>query len=202
MFITKSIQKFVIFNEGTILECLKKIEENRYGLIFITDLSGVIQGVVTDGDLRRWLFLSKKPNLDSPISTAMNTGYVSCNVEDGRALIASKFSRDVKIIPILDKNRRIQSIAFQESKAIEIGDHIITENSPCFVIAEIGNNHNGDIDLAKQLVDLAIDSGADCVKFQMRNIKSLYKNQGNDHDSSADLGEQYTLDLLSRFQVF
>ena len=201
MFITKSIQKFVIFNEGTILECLKKIEKNRHGLIFISDLSGVIQGVATDGDLRRWLFLSKKPNLDSTISTVMNTDYASCNVEDGRALIASKFSRDVKVIPILDKNRRIQSIAFQESKAIEIGDYIITENSPCFVIAEIGNNHNGDIDLAKQLVDLAIDSGADCVKFQMRNIKSLYKNQGNDHDSSADLGEQYTLDLLSRFQL-
>ena len=201
MFITKSIQKFIFFNEGTILECLKKIEKNKYGSIFITDLSGLIQGVVTDGDLRRWLSISKNPNLDSPISNVMNRDFVSCKVEDSRKLIASKFSESVKIIPILGLNGRIESIALGKSKAVAIGDHVITQNSPCFVIAEIGNNHNGDINSAKELVDLAVDSGADCVKFQMRDIKSLYKNQGNHNDSSADLGEQYTLDLLSRFQL-
>ena len=201
MFITKSIKKFIFYQEGTVLECLKKIEKNKYGTIFILDMSGLIKGVVTDGDLRRWLSLSEKPDLNSLISTVMNTDYVSCNTEDDRALIASMFSERIKIIPILDERKRIESIALQESRVIEIGKHIISEDSPCFVIAEIGNNHNGDIDLAKQLVDLAIDSGADCVKFQMRNIKSLYKNQGIDSDNSADLGEQYTLDLLSRFQL-
>jgi len=201
MFITKSIKKFIFLNEGSILECLKKIEKNKYGTIFICDLSGLIQGVVTDGDLRRWLSKSKKPNLDRPISIVMNQDYVSCNFEDSRQLISSKFSERVKIIPILDLNGRIESIALEKSKAVELGSHIITQDSPCFVIAEIGNNHNGDINLAKKLVDLAFESGADCVKFQMRDLKSLYNNQGNDIDGSADLGEQYTLDLLSRFQL-
>jgi len=201
MFITKSTKKFIFLNEGSILECLNKIEKNKYGTIFICDLSGSIQGVVTDGDLRRWLSKSKKPNLDRPISIVMNQDYVSCNVEDRRQLVSSKFSERVKIIPILDLNGRIESIALEKTKAVEFGGHIITQDSPCFVIAEIGNNHNGDINLAKKLIDLACDSGADCVKFQMRDLKSLYKNQGNDNDGSADLGEQYTLDLLSRFQL-
>ena len=202
MFITKSIQNFVFFGEGSILECLKKIEKNKYGAIFIVDLSGVIQGIVTDGDIRRWLSSYKKPDLDIAIHTVMNTNYVSCSMEGDRTLISSMFSEGVKIIPILDENGRINSVALNQSRLVEIGDHhIISEDSPCFVIAEIGNNHNGDIRLAKQLVDLAVDSGADCVKFQMRNIKSLYKNQGNSADNSADLGEQYTLDLLSRFQL-
>src|SRR5690348_13104227 len=45
-----------------------------------------------------------------------------------------------------------------------------------FVIAEIGNNHNGSIALAKALVDAAIDAGADCVKFQLRNREALYRD--------------------------
>ena len=44
-----------------------------------------------------------------------------------------------------------------------------------FVIAEIGNNHNGDFEKAKLMIDKAIDMGADCAKFQMRNIKKVYR---------------------------
>lgn len=43
-----------------------------------------------------------------------------------------------------------------------------------FVIAEIGINHNGDLDLAKQLIDVAVNAGADAVKFQKRDIDLVY----------------------------
>ena len=43
-----------------------------------------------------------------------------------------------------------------------------------FVIAEIGINHNGSIDIAKQLIDVAADAGADAVKFQKRTIDKVY----------------------------
>ena len=72
MFITKSIKKFIFLNEGSILECLNKIEKNKYGTIFICDVSGSILGVGTDGDLRRWLSKSNNPSLDRPISIVMN----------------------------------------------------------------------------------------------------------------------------------
>ena len=39
-----------------------------------------------------------------------------------------------------------------------------------FIIGEIGINHNGDVDIAKQLIDLSVDAGADAVKFQKRTI--------------------------------
>jgi N-acetylneuraminate synthase len=44
----------------------------------------------------------------------------------------------------------------------------------CYVIAEIGINHNGDLDLARRLIDVAADSGCDAVKFQKREIDVVY----------------------------
>lgn len=49
---------------------------------------------------------------------------------------------------------------------IKIGEKILGENEPCFVIAEAGVNHNGDVELAKKLIDVAKSAGADAVKFQ------------------------------------
>ena len=43
-----------------------------------------------------------------------------------------------------------------------------------FIIAEVGINHNGDVDIAKQLIDVAVDAGADAVKFQKRAIDLVY----------------------------
>jgi len=51
-------------------------------------------------------------------------------------------------------------------KKIKIGDRVIGSGEPVFIIAEAGVNHNGDVDLAKQLIDVAVESGADAVKFQ------------------------------------
>lgn len=53
-------------------------------------------------------------------------------------------------------------------------DFIIGDNQPCFIIAEAGINHNGDVKMALKLVDYAKESGADAVKFQMRHLPSLY----------------------------
>ncbi|MFT4234541.1 MAG: N-acetylneuraminate synthase family protein [Microbacterium sp.] len=52
--------------------------------------------------------------------------------------------------------------------AVAIGSHAIGEGNPVYVIAEIGLNHNGSVDLCKQLIDVAADAGANAVKFQKR----------------------------------
>jgi N-acetylneuraminate synthase len=55
--------------------------------------------------------------------------------------------------------------------------------------------------MAKELIDEAVNAGADCAKFQMRSMPDLYRKSGHQTRSSEDLGSQYTLDLLSRFQL-
>ncbi len=57
---------------------------------------------------------------------------------------------------------------------IKIGSRLVGPEQPCFVIAEIGINHNGDIEIAKKLIDAAHAAGCDAVKFQKRTVEVVY----------------------------
>ena len=59
---------------------------------------------------------------------------------------------------------------------MKIGNFVIGEQR-VFVIAEIGNNHNGSFDLAIEMIDKVRESGADCVKFQMRDLDQVYRHR-------------------------
>ncbi|TSC78301.1 MAG: N-acetylneuraminic acid (Neu5Ac) synthase [Parcubacteria group bacterium Gr01-1014_33] len=63
------------------------------------------------------------------------------------------------------------------SQTIKIGDREVGPGKPCFVVAEIGINHNGDIDTARRLIDVAVAAGADAVKFQKRTIPVVYSEE-------------------------
>ena len=58
-----------------------------------------------------------------------------------------------------------------------------------FVIAEVGINHNGDMNLAKQLIDLAVDTGCDAVKFQKRTIDLVYTAEVLDAPRESPWGD-------------
>ncbi len=61
-----------------------------------------------------------------------------------------------------------------ELKAVRIGNKLVGNFQPCYVIAEIGINHNGDIDVAKRLISVAVAAGCDAVKFQKRTVDVVY----------------------------
>jgi sialic acid synthase SpsE/sugar phosphate isomerase/epimerase len=69
-----------------------------------------------------------------------------------------------------------------------------------FIIAEIGNNHNGCFKRAIDMIDIASKAGVDCVKFQMRNMSSVYRKKSL-AKQGEDLGTEYVLDLLERFEL-
>lgn len=79
-------------------------------------------------------------------------------------------------------------------------DNFLVGGPRVFVIAEVGNNHNGSLELAKRLVDAAIESGADCVKFQLRNRQALYRSKA-DGSRAEDLGVEYIQDLLDKVEL-
>ncbi len=57
---------------------------------------------------------------------------------------------------------------------VPVGARLVGPQQPTFVVAEIGINHNGDLDLAKRLVDAAAAAGCDAVKFQKRTVEAVY----------------------------
>lgn len=60
------------------------------------------------------------------------------------------------------------------SNKVKIGNRWVGDSEPCFVVAEIGINHNGDLDIARKLVSAAVETGCDAVKFQKRTIEVVY----------------------------
>lgn len=64
-----------------------------------------------------------------------------------------------------------------DSKAVKIGQYDVGANEPCFLIAEIGINHNGSVEIAKKLIDAAVANGFQAVKFQKRTIDIVYSKE-------------------------
>jgi N-acetylneuraminate synthase len=72
--------------------------------------------------------------------------------------------------------------------SVRIGNRWVGEGHPCFIVAEIGINHNGDIDLAKRLISIAVAAGCDAVKFQKRTIDVVYSKEELDRPRESPFG--------------
>lgn len=57
---------------------------------------------------------------------------------------------------------------------VRIGNKLVGDDQPCYIVAEIGINHNGDVNLAKRLISVALAAGCDAVKFQKRTVAVVY----------------------------
>jgi sialic acid synthase SpsE/sugar phosphate isomerase/epimerase len=201
MIIDRNLAKFIVFSEDSLHNALRKISENKARIIFCVSSSGVLEGVLTDGDFRRWI--TEHPSFDTgaPVLSVANKAFAFMSHEASNEQIERQFSDRISYIPLLDRHNHLVAVAHRGAPEVRIGGITISVNSPSFLVAEIGNNHNGSLDIAKHLIDAAVAAGADCAKFQMRSMAHLYRNAGDASDASADLGAQYTLDLLSRFQL-
>lgn len=58
--------------------------------------------------------------------------------------------------------------------SVKIGDTLVGKGQPCYLVAEIGINHNGSLETAKQLIKVSADAGCNAVKFQKRTVDVVY----------------------------
>lgn len=80
--------------------------------------------------------------------------------------------------------------------SVKIADKIIGEGEPCFIIAEAGVNHNGDIELAKELIDAARNARADAVKFQTFKAEKVVTQNAEKAEyqkETTEKGSQYEM---------
>lgn len=84
---------------------------------------------------------------------------------------------------------------------IKIGDRFIGDGYPTYVIAEIGVNHNGILALAMKLIDIAVDCGADAVKFQKRTLDKLYAKKYLENANAGEKTLRYLLPILQQVEL-
>lgn len=85
---------------------------------------------------------------------------------------------------------------------VKIGNKLIGEGEPCFIIAEAGSNHNGSLEQAQRMVDVAKEAGADAIKFQIFRAKKMYPNKPIDVRYLEDIGIKEDLyNLIKKLEV-
>jgi len=85
-------------------------------------------------------------------------------------------------------------------RAIKIGNHSVGEGHPVFIIAEIGINHNGDLNVAKKLIDAAVLAGCDAVKFQKRTPELCVPDEQRDLKRETPWGIMTYLEYRHRVE--
>ncbi|MCT2089504.1 N-acetylneuraminate synthase family protein [Micrococcus terreus] len=200
MIIERHLSPYLVFADDSVLVALRKMTENRERIVFCVDSNGLLKGSLSDGDFRRWIVANPDADLEVASAQVANTSVASAPLGSTTEEILELLPAGASHLPLLDDRGRLTALAINRASELRIGDHRIGENQPSFIIAEIGNNHQGDLELGRRLVDAAADAGADCVKFQLRDMDALYRQSGS-ASGGEDLGAQYTLDLLAKFSL-
>jgi len=84
---------------------------------------------------------------------------------------------------------------------VKIGDRLVGDGQPIYIIAEIGVNHNGILPLAIELIDAAESAGADAVKFQKRDLNQLYAQKYLENANSGEKTLRYLLPILQQVEL-
>jgi N-acetylneuraminate synthase/N,N'-diacetyllegionaminate synthase len=87
--------------------------------------------------------------------------------------------------------------------SIKVANRLIGQDQPCFLVAEVGINHNGDLDLAHRCIDAAADAGADGVKFQNYHTEDFISDRSLTHEYVSQgkpvVESQY--DMFKRYEL-
>ncbi len=202
MIIERDVRPWSVNADTPIAEALHRLDANHKGFVIGVDEYGVLEGVLTDGDVRRWLMKQSVANLREPVRTILVRSCAVALEGESQEEIRRRFSDRVKFLPLLDARRRLIGVVRRRGlfEGLKIGDRVISDEGPVFVIAEVGINHNGSVEMARRLIRAARDARVDAVKFQMRSMSHLYRNTPGGV-AGEDLGAQYTLNLLEKFEL-
>ena len=102
------LQDFIIEETKPVKEALHVINKNGCGVCFVVS-SKKLKGVITDGDLRRYLL--KESNLDCRIKNVMNKKFIYFHVQTDSSTIRERFSDDIKFIPLVDDEFNLVDVA-------------------------------------------------------------------------------------------
>ena len=97
---------------------------------------------------RRWIAGCGEIDLSRPVTDAMNADCRSAAEGTSATELSAMLNARIIALPLLDSHGRIVAVARRATDGLQIASRRIGDDAPCFLIAEIGNNHNGDLNTA------------------------------------------------------
>jgi sialic acid synthase SpsE/sugar phosphate isomerase/epimerase len=197
MYYIKNIESYKINVDSNISEILAKIEKNDIKFLCVTNFEGQLLGVLSLGDIVK-IFDNYENSKEATANDIMNSDYAYAKYNDNQSTLVHLLEK-YRFVPVLDHSNKLQLIIAGDTvkREFSLGKDVIRSQEDYISIAEIGNNHNGSIERAFKLIKLAKESGANIVKFQMRDLENLY---GSEYDSH-DLSTEYIINLLNKVSL-
>lgn len=201
MFSDKNLDHYVINETSSIRETLDKITKWKSRVVMVVDKTNRLHGIVTNGDILRWLVKQQKPDLSGSIFQVLNRNYLFITEESPKEEIQVKLEK-VNFLPLINNQNQLLSVVSNlPSNEIKFGHSTISPDHPCFVIAEIGINHGGSLKRAMELFQKAADCGVNAVKIQVRNLEATYNTDILKDSLKAEHGTQYLLEELRKVEL-
>ncbi|SVA63331.1 uncharacterized protein METZ01_LOCUS116185, partial [marine metagenome] len=110
--VDRNLTRFVVLDEEAVRLVLAKIDANSEGVVACVDGAGVLQGLLTDGDVRRWMIESSSPDLDLPVGAIINRSIVSAPIDADPLAVDSLFDDNVRVVPLTDSLGRCVALAW------------------------------------------------------------------------------------------
>ncbi len=120
MIIDRNISKYTILAEDSILNALKKLSDNQGQIVFSITAGGVLEGVLTDRDLRHWLVKQESVDLNQSVSRVTNKQVKTAVFGEEYSYLKTCGSQDIKYIPLVDAQGHLLAIANYEPKQVKL----------------------------------------------------------------------------------
>jgi sialic acid synthase SpsE/sugar phosphate isomerase/epimerase len=181
-------KKDVVFKKQAIFDqtLVSFFKHTRHKGAVIVDDDEILIGVVSRGDFLRRDDIKS----ESCINLRPKVFRLGSNISD--------HNKDINFYPVVNDDNKL-------IKVVEKFDNFdilkLFNIDGVMVVAEIGNNHNGNYNSAIELIELASASGANAVKFQLRVLGETYINTSEDYLRETDFGTSYTVRQLKKFNL-
>lgn len=113
----EQLKNFIISQKGTVVEAMKKIDSNAKGILFTTDENDKLVGVITDGDIRRWLI--KTGDLQVCVNKIMNKAPKTIFNKDVNNVKRCMTKHSITALPVINEENRITDIIFKEEQLVD-----------------------------------------------------------------------------------
>ena len=209
MFVSLShCQSYLVDPYMQLWEVYGQLREIPHKTLIVVNSNNQVMGTITPGDFNRLSISRPSVSVEFALNQEAQDVMLSecCRIACSSSAVmlqeieATYLNLRVnhRVIPVVDSANHLLGLYVPElnkKHAIQIGGlRPIKAGVKPIIIAEVGVNHNGDLNIAKRLIIEAKKSGADIVKFQLRSLPDSYVESAL--NGSSDLSVEYTVDHL------